>query len=469
MFILHIYDWLISLLIRFSVPHDRLFLDALERELKREQMGQEPTTQIVGEPAMSFTYDPKKSLYEQFTKPHGGREGEGEPEASVRQDVKEGAVGTGEGDDGSQRRSFPPVLQPLGMEIGLAWGDGLDSTDMFMMQGRGDPDSGSEVAWPQRQSRFGRTGLPGLAGDRQFMASMDDGSTRNQSHEELHRHTFPMTPPSTDMSSGHDITMFSFQPPQHPQQHQKSEVNIPDQPPSVGKIKAFICPLLSCGRMFKQMEHLKRHLRTHTMERPYACPQCKKRFSRSDNLNQHLHTHSRVAAAVGGNGATGSAAADSGIFLAGDPQFMPVMEDGITRNQGHKELHHHTFPTPPSTDMSGGHDITMFSFQPPQHPQQHQKSEVNTPYQPPSVGKIKAFICPLLSCGRMFKQMEHLKTHLRTHTMERPYACPQCKKRFSRSDNLNQHLHTHGRVAAVDGNDAMGSERRTARTTESGC
>jgi hypothetical protein len=40
--------------LRFSVPHDRLFLDALERDLKREKMGQEPTTAVVGEPARSF-------------------------------------------------------------------------------------------------------------------------------------------------------------------------------------------------------------------------------------------------------------------------------------------------------------------------------------------------------------------------------------------------------------------------------
>ena len=42
---------------RFSVPHDRLFLDALERDLKREKMSTEPTTHIAGEPARSFAYD----------------------------------------------------------------------------------------------------------------------------------------------------------------------------------------------------------------------------------------------------------------------------------------------------------------------------------------------------------------------------------------------------------------------------
>jgi transcription factor STE12 len=52
----------------YSVPHDRLFLDALERDLKREKMGQEPTTMAVSEPALSFEFDSSQSLFEQLTK-----------------------------------------------------------------------------------------------------------------------------------------------------------------------------------------------------------------------------------------------------------------------------------------------------------------------------------------------------------------------------------------------------------------
>ncbi|KXN87833.1 Transcription factor steA [Leucoagaricus sp. SymC.cos] len=70
----------------FSVPHDRLFLDALERDLKREKMGQEPTTHVIGEPALSFTYDPKRSLYEQFSKAQGMREEERETRKRMRQE-----------------------------------------------------------------------------------------------------------------------------------------------------------------------------------------------------------------------------------------------------------------------------------------------------------------------------------------------------------------------------------------------
>lgn len=52
----------------YSVPHDRLFLDALERDLKREKMGQEATTIAVSEPALSFQFDSSQSLFEQLTK-----------------------------------------------------------------------------------------------------------------------------------------------------------------------------------------------------------------------------------------------------------------------------------------------------------------------------------------------------------------------------------------------------------------
>lgn len=51
----------------FSVRHDKLFADALERDLRRESNDQPSTTKAVSEPALSFKYDSLtgKPLYEQ--------------------------------------------------------------------------------------------------------------------------------------------------------------------------------------------------------------------------------------------------------------------------------------------------------------------------------------------------------------------------------------------------------------------
>jgi transcription factor STE12 len=98
-----------------------------------------------------------------------------------------------------------------------------------------------------------------------------------------------------------------------------------------GKIKAFVCPLFSCGRLFKRMEHLKRHLRTHTMERPFTCPKCKKRFSRSDNLNQHLRTHDRTsstaASASTSNAGEGSSGDSSSASEGNNPEWSESTDD----------------------------------------------------------------------------------------------------------------------------------------------
>ena len=361
---------------RFSVPHDRLFLDALERDLKREKMGLEPTTVVVGEPALSFTYDPKRSLYEQFSKPSSDSDGESDGPSRNEN-------GTGESDGESVSASAPSDAEseaskpkskakfgpasPFFSMFSLFEGSptykqrrkklhrtrrntpemfgmdnymgrmrephvdrfGRDVTrmspgDLFMAQARGDFDGQSNPDLTASQKERQRRALEAqfAVTNRQHLIDSTRAATMPQPTlaQDLHapmmldgqammssfpghlphrpipqtRHTFPNAGfPHHARSASQPFPSTSGAPFADVDSWQGAVA--PGMLSDAGqRAKAFVCPLFSCGRMFKRMEHLRRHLRTHTLERPFECDRCQKRFSRSDNLAQHLRTHARA-------------------------------------------------------------------------------------------------------------------------------------------------------------------------------
>jgi transcription factor STE12 len=308
-----------SLFKRFSVPHDRLFLDALERDLKCENMGFEPTTAVVGEPALSFTYDPRRGLYEQFSMAQSVMELDGDANRNIRVPQMNrtydthGSASTVSGAaavhnsnsrelhphnsidgggmhlpsalhhpnttylpfstfggspywqgrkestnrSGAVTRSSLTGSNGFGISVGCGPSNfGMTAADMFISHARGEQDPSARQTKTMLQARRGQL------------------SAHNGSMSRLGQPSTGECIPSSLLPFSEDSLLHTF-----------SDVGGHSGTGKALTTKVFVCPLVRCGRLFRRMEHLKRHMRTHTMERPFQCDLCKKRFSRSDNLN----------------------------------------------------------------------------------------------------------------------------------------------------------------------------------------
>lgn len=53
-------------------------------------------------------------------------------------------------------------------------------------------------------------------------------------------------------------------------------------------------------------------------------------------------------------------------------------------------------------------------------------------------------ICPVLKCGKSFKNPGDFKLHLKAHTGHKPYKCSDCGKRFFLRENYENHAQRHG-------------------------
>jgi len=181
-----------------------------------------------------------------------------------------------------------------------------------------------------------------------------------------------------------------------------------------GEANIYKCP--ECLKTFSQSSSLKRHVLTHSAEKPHHCHNCDKSFSDPSNLKRHLETHS-----------------------------------GERADTGERHLCEHCAKSFKSDAILKTHFARIHS--------------VERPYQCTSCPKsfslerllrmhfqihtgINPFQCD--QCPKSFNKKSALKIHMRTHTGEKPYLCHLCTATFTQGSGLQQHLKwNHGGIMEV--------------------
>lgn len=99
-----------------------------------------------------------------------------------------------------------------------------------------------------------------------------------------------------------------------------------------GKPRLFVCH--TCTRAFARLEHLRRHERSHTQEKPFSCGVCQRKFSRRDLLLRHAQKlHSGCADAITRLRRKSSRRSDSAESDRDD--FFSQQEDETAKNGEH--------------------------------------------------------------------------------------------------------------------------------------
>ncbi|KAJ9124035.1 hypothetical protein QFC22_000828 [Naganishia vaughanmartiniae] len=103
-----------------------------------------------------------------------------------------------------------------------------------------------------------------------------------------------------------------------------------------------------CGATFTRPQHVGRHMRSHTGDKPYHCKECPEKFARSDLLSRHVNkTH---GSADGGDGKINGRLGAGGRKKARKPNFVP---SALALQQARNQINPHAFTEHGQTQRHG--------------------------------------------------------------------------------------------------------------------
>lgn len=470
----------------YSVPHDRLFLDALERDLKREKMGQEATTVAVSEPALSFEFDSSQSLFEQLTKAQQANSSSfsaQQPSFSQSQSQSTSPVMRAI-DSMPPPQMIPQAIpqMPEDMNTLAAYQQMAMAPTMVQQPVKREPDFGriqyNQNGVPVSQAHQRHASMPAYGLEYSpapsFVSShYEDYSNRGISFE-------PITPPQQAMGMGAEPAYIA-------NEETGLFTAIPDHMGGMNGLNGMM-QLPPSNLSGPQFTHATRGFGGNNVYSVIeGSPTYKQRRRRSSippgvaaivaaTQAGHNHTAHRpsdlrrsVSTSVGpvaegdesGNNSPPALSYSSQIHqmsqhhkelleLSRHGTPLSTVEDSPAMNP--MALQQNDFTHLSNEELSGDSSV----HDSPQRRHMQGPNGVVRRARSATMMELgpypqKSHSCPIPTCGRLFKRLEHLKRHVRTHTQERPYICPHCNKAFSRSDNLAQHRRTHDRSDGSDG------------------